>query len=134
MIKHQLRLIRFMNTSEHTLGVLLDDSTGLPICFTLELPYKDNRVDESCIPCGAYVCSHYSSDRFKDAYYIGNVEGRSNILIHKGNSLKETTGCILVGKSMKQKGLTLKNSQEGYDRIKRIVGKERFTLFVERRQ
>lgn len=89
--------------------------------YTLELPYKDNQTNISCIPEGRYIVKRYKSPKFSDCFKIydinkddgGNykeVNGRSDILIHTGNFIDETKGCILVGKG-KQKGAFITDSK-----------------------
>ena len=66
---------------------------------TLELPWKDNKKEVSCIPSGYYtnVKQKTSEGRLGKRLDIPNVPGRTNILFHKGNYPKDTEGCILVG-------------------------------------
>lgn len=66
-------------------------------CTTLELPWLNNARNISCIPCGRYLVKPHISPRFKECFIIENVVGRSNILIHAGNTKDDTEGCILVG-------------------------------------
>ena len=64
-------------------------------CDTLEPPAG---VNHPCIPEGEYPVNLIWSPRFNA--YMPRLEGvpyRSGILIHKGNSVKDTLGSILVG-------------------------------------
>lgn len=70
----------------------------LPL-FTV--PLKLNTVRTNCIPEGTYdVTKIYSPTKGK-CFQVHNVEGRTSILIHKGNYATgkkvDTEGCILVG-------------------------------------
>lgn len=76
-------------------------------CFhTLELPWRNNRRQKSCIPEGSYVCQITRSPRFGRVYAVTGVDGRSNILFHSGNYAGDidkgykthVQGCILLGK------------------------------------
>jgi hypothetical protein len=75
-------------------------------CVTLELPWRDNSRNISCIPTGKYKTRLIYSQKFKDAYWLEKVEDRTGILIHAGTwgGDKEkgfkthTYGCILLGK------------------------------------
>lgn len=69
--------------------------------YTLELPWKMNARDISCIPLGTYQCIIAMSHRFQRAMpRLLNVPERDGILIHSGNVEANTEGCILVGQSM----------------------------------
>jgi hypothetical protein len=75
---------------------------GKQICYTLEEPWRENAPKISCIPPGRYQCSPHSGFKFQDVWKLEGVPGRSAILIHAGNTLDDTEGCILVGlKSIK---------------------------------
>ena len=76
------------------------------MCDTLELPYKDNQRSVSCIPTGEYpVRMRYPRESATRDYLhllVQEVKDRSYILFHKGNSAKDTRGCILVGQGSQQ--------------------------------
>lgn len=67
------------------------------LCHTIELPWRNNSKNNSCIPPGAYVAEMTESPKFGLVYKLRNVPERSHILIHAGNYPDETNGCILVG-------------------------------------
>lgn len=89
----------------HTQGVML--VSGAKFCSTLEETWKNNASDnpftvaeeESCIPEGEYEASVIVSPSrgWKVILFYG-VPKRTAIEIHSGNKLKDTKGCILVGK------------------------------------
>ena len=86
-----------------TLGTLVltnDDGKKLFNCKTLELPWLNNKRNESCIPLGNYKVVTRQSARYNKHYHIQDVPGRSFVLIHIGNYYTQTKGCILVGKSV----------------------------------
>ena len=88
-------VIRVTQSDHGTFGVLV--LRGEAFCVTLELPWRDNKRDVSCIPTGSYLCQRTESRRFGDAFLVRNVPERSHILFHKGNWIHETLGCILLG-------------------------------------
>ena len=99
-----LLLIRDTFTDESTIGELfLNDER---MCDTLELPYKDNQRSVSCIPTGEYkVRMRYPRESATRNYLhllVQEVKDRSYILFHRGNSAKDSRGCILVGQGSQQ--------------------------------
>lgn len=78
------------------MGVLID-KVGLPVLCTLENPWLDNEVGISCIPTGEYSCKKVNSPKYGEVFEVKDVENRTHILIHAGNTEKHTRGCILVG-------------------------------------
>jgi len=109
-----------------THGVLL--LAQRPLCLTLELPWRDNERSLSCIPVGVYDCVKYDGSRFRDVFYVRDVPGRSGILIHAGNSLDDTSGCILVGQIFTPTGLL--NSRLAMASLNAILP-DRFNLNIK---
>ncbi|MBD8084555.1 DUF5675 family protein [Chryseobacterium caseinilyticum] len=78
---------------EGTNGQLFVD--GDHLCFTIELPWRNNRRRVSCIPEGTYRLVKRFSKRFSWHLMLENVRGRSLILIHPANNaVEELSGCI----------------------------------------
>lgn len=102
MTKQQVKLYRVSSTDRGTLGFLEVD--GTPICLTLEEPWRNNQQDISCVPCGKYIGVEHDGNLKKDVFRLENVPGRTGVLIHIGNTLKDTEGCILVGRGFKYVG------------------------------
>lgn len=129
----KLRLKRISENPYITFGVLLDDSTGLPICLTLENPYLQNEKNISSIPEGNYFCKPYSSEKYKDVYVVCNVPNREGILFHIGNTENHTKGCILPGMKYGylNDDLAVLNSFEAMEEIRKIVQDDNFILVVE---
>jgi hypothetical protein len=68
---------------------------GKRICFTIELPWLDNRPSVSCIPVGRYELEKYFSEHLGNHLHVKAVAGRSMIMIHAANdALQELRGCI----------------------------------------
>lgn len=78
----QARIIRHPSTVQGTPGRLLlgDDEISC-----IELPWRDNQREVSCIPAGTYLCRPVVSIRFGQVFEVLDVPGRSAILIHAGN-------------------------------------------------
>jgi len=93
-----MKLIRLESTTDATIGVLMVD--GKVQCFTLELPWRDNQRNVSCIPPGSYTAERIVSKRFGETILLHGVPNRSEILIHTGNTVIDSRGCILPGKSV----------------------------------
>lgn len=68
----------------------------------MELPYKDNRQDESCIPSGEYVAKRIQSPAFGEVFEITNVPNRTHILIHRANWTTDLRGCVGIGESFQE--------------------------------
>lgn len=109
-----MKLVRVAQNSEATYGVLIQGS--VPFAVTLERPWRDNKVGESCIPAGSYQCKRVNSPTFGPTFEVSNVPGRTEILFHKGNLSDDTHGCILIGESFNpvvgRPGITA--SKEGF--------------------
>lgn len=110
----QFILFRMKETEGITPGSLYD-SNRLFSCRTLELPYKDNQEDISCIPTGKYILEKYDSPKHGWIWRFKNVEGRTFIEIHIANEVSELLGCIAVGEELTGNRLIL--SKIAFDRF-----------------
>ena len=121
-----------------TLGILnvFGEPGLLFTCVTLEPPWKDNKRRVSCIPQGEYVLKFRKSGKFGDHFHITDVDNRSYILIHVGNYTKDTSGCILVGKSFwdinKDGVLDITSSTDTMNALRKLLGKDTHTLYILR--
>lgn len=109
-------LKRLETTKEHTLGLL---SIGRSTLYVLERPWLNNKSNVSCIPTGTYNLRYIprsSSGRYKRVYLLTPVSKRSGILIHTGNLVRHSKGCLLVG------------TRPGYIKSKRAVFNSRSAL------
>lgn len=68
---------------------------GEEICYTIELPDRNNIPRISCIPIGQYKLEKRRYPKHGEQIGIPMVLGREAILIHAANNaLKELQGCI----------------------------------------
>lgn len=110
----ELILKRKYRTPDYTVGKLYVD--GKYFCDTLEDKVRDltkeNKVPgQTAIPAGRYDVVVNISPRFKRKLpRLLNVPGFEGILIHRGNSAKDTSGCILVGEN-KEKGKVIDSTR-----------------------
>jgi hypothetical protein len=129
-------LERFEDDGEQTLGEmrLFRDNELLMTCKTIELPWKNNRKNVSCVPKGMYVVSPYSSKKFPNVYELQDVPGRDYILIHVGNYNKDSNGCILVGDShadINNDGLKdVTNSRVTLNKLRDFIKDEEFDIII----
>lgn len=78
---------------EGTNGILrIDDKI---LCFTIELPWRNNIRMKSCIQEGRYGVVLRYSTRHKNHLMLTGVAGRTLILIHRAtNASRQLRGCI----------------------------------------
>lgn len=70
-------------------------AAGEKFCDTIELPWKENQRQVSCIPEGRYELRRRYTPKFGYHFLLREVPGRSNILIHAFNdAMAESRGCI----------------------------------------
>ena len=70
-------------------------------CFTLELPWFDNKRRISCVPAGEYEAFKRTSPKNGSVIELVNVPNRTHIQIHRGNYTRRIESCILVGDSIR---------------------------------
>ena len=91
----EVKIVRLKETEKETLGVLYID--GDFICNILELSWKDNQHNISCIPTGTYRVVKRYNQKHKHHFHILNVPNRSWILIHTANYYSQIRGCQIPG-------------------------------------
>ena len=128
-----MRLVRLTKDADTpTYGVLLNE--GIPFALTLERPWLENMPNVSCIPAGVYKAIRHVSPKFGEVFWLQDVPGRSEILIHRGNVASQSEGCILLGEAfnrvMGQDGIT--QSAEAFKEFLSILeGRNEFTIEIE---
>lgn len=146
----ELKLKRIARREKYTIGHLYID--GEYFCDTIEdrdrglrqdLPLEENisrkKRDETAIPVGRYfVTLGVKSPRFsqKKAYdfcnghlpRLMNVPAFDGVLIHIGNTAKDSSGCILVGQN-KEVGKVL-NSTDTFRRLYERLKKSTSSIWI----
>lgn len=113
-------------TASGTFGVLLVE--GRLFCYTLERPFLYNIKNLSCIPIGNYHCSYHVGGT-KSGYLLKDVPDRSGIMIHAGNFIADTAGCILLGESLDR--FSLRCSRNSVKAFEAALKKTPFRLTIE---
>jgi len=113
----KLEITRELKSDKGILGSLSVNDEHL--CYTLELPWKENERNVSAIPVGEYkaILRYDKKDQWR--LQLDNVKDRDGIQIHIGNYTKDTKGCILVGLKRDEKEFTLSESTEAYKKLRR---------------
>lgn len=120
-----IRVLRTIDNGKQTNGVLYveKDNKILFECYTLELPWKDNKRRVSCIPGGTYNAVKHKSPKFGNSVWIKDVPNRSEILIHPANYVRQLLGCIAVGKDLKDvDGDGLEDTTASRDTMNELLG------------
>ncbi len=114
------------------LGVLRADDHVL---VTLERPWLNNEPNISCIYPGQYECRYLprsGSGKYRRVWHLQDVPGRSGILIHHGNLVRHTRGCILVGLRHGYLGgeRAVLSSKSAMAELLDVIGTNDFTLTI----
>lgn len=125
-MKALLKLVRFQYTDVSTIGILYFN--GTQFCYTIEDTNRDSNKDgdlkdageakvygQTAIPAGTYKVTLFNSPKHGLCPLLHNVEGFSMIEIHKGNTAKDSLGCILVGTAYSTN--MVKNSKKAFDAL-----------------
>lgn len=113
-------LQRLESTDQGTFGKIKTEQAEF---YTLELPWRNNESNISCIPAGIYRCHMTMSAKMKKMLYLVDGTGkRTGIRIHSANLAgsieagfhSQLNGCIAIGEKLglmgKQKALLLSSS------------------------
>jgi hypothetical protein len=119
-----------MSSKDGTFGQM--EYEGKIICHTCEDPWNDNKVGISCIPPATYTVANYSGTRYKDVWIVQKVPNSTAILIHNGNTPRDTEGCILVGDAFMiggKKTIGVTNSVKTLEMLRGILP-DTFSLWI----
>ena len=139
-IINNLYLTRLIDTGKETLGFLTLMSRINTIAFTtIELPWKNNRPDESCIPPGKYKWKRYlSPHRGFEVILLENVPGRNFIEIHPANYVSQLRGCIAPGLTFGDINgdsiIDVKNSRTAFNKIMESINESGIIYIDEARK
>lgn len=113
----KLYLLRDYVNNEITLGRLFNPVDNFQV-HTLELPWKDNAKNISCIPKGEYIAEldYYHQGKYP-AYELRSVPERTEIKIHIGNYPKDVKGCIAIGSERDVPSQMIKQSRRAYEKF-----------------
>jgi hypothetical protein len=133
-------IVRVVSTIDGIAGMFMHEYR-FPICNTLELPWKDNAHNISCIPPTVivdqvggrtriipdYICLRTVSPNGIVRWEVTGVEGRSSILIHGGNTIEDTEGCIILAEKFDVVGARngVLESTEAYDEFMAVTAGEK---------
>lgn len=118
-----LTLVRYTRTETAILGSLY--LNGAFVCYTLENADK-------AIPCGMYKVQNSKSPKFnRELPLIWNtkVPASRGIRIHRGNTAKDSQGCVLVG--MGRNGYRLTESTPAETMVTMICRNEKILVIVD---
>lgn len=95
---------------------------GMRLLFTVEPPWRENRVSESCIPEGRYTLVRDATGghrwfRIPD----DEVAPRSAIELHPANRAEELNGCIAPGMALASSWWGVERSLEALELMDRLV-------------
>lgn len=127
-----LILTRRKYTGKQTIGTIdiYKDNIFQYTLMSLEKPWRNNEINESCIPKGFYTIEHYNSEKHPSTFVVQDTSPRSYILIHKGNYYSHSAGCILVGLTLSYLNeddyLDTKYSTEAMQKLNEICLNEKY--------
>ena len=131
----QLTLKRRITANGAVIGDLLGLSKRL---FVLEDEWRGNQRGISCIPAGFYQVKPHgwepdTSLKYRQVWQLQKVSGRTGILIHAGNTHRDTEGCLLVGMGMQISQLSsmVTDSRMALDLMRKEIGESDFTIMIE---
>jgi len=81
-----------------TLVLFDEENKEIFRCRTIELPWRLNEPEISAIPAGTYFAKLGDFKGKYPNYEIQNVNGRTHIEIHRGNTVKDFLGCVGLGR------------------------------------
>lgn len=131
-MKPIVELIRLEENFQYgTFGVLKINKEVF--CVTLENPDIENKQFVSSVPAQQYLCKRIMSPKYGECFEIQNVPDRDHCLLHPGNIVEHTEGCVIVAShygKLKENRAVL-NSGNTYKKfMERLEGYHEFHLTI----
>ncbi len=129
-----LHLIRFNYGPDCVEGQLkfpvLDDGTNKYNLWTLERAWDGmNTPFLSAIPDGTYPLIAFDSPKHPATWIVTPVPGRTHILLHPGNQVEDSRGCILPG--LTRDPSKVWNSRDAMDLLNYVLNRnEQHTIVI----
>ena len=139
MIK--LRLERRYKGSKYTIGKLFindeyfcdtieDIDRGLKSSMSVEYIKKKKVYAETAIPTGTYKIEMTYSNKFKRILpLLVDVKGFSGIRIHRGNTEKDSSGCIVIGEN-KVKGKVINSTRYEIALVNKLLNEDDIEITI----
>jgi hypothetical protein len=101
------QLIRFETGAHGTLGKIIAPDIQ---CYSIELPWKNNEQNISCIIAGAYPYRKEIHPKFGRCLRLFAISEREGVLMHAGSfagdvSLgwkSDSSGCVIIGSKIEK--------------------------------
>lgn len=134
--KYSVVITRTKDNGVQTIGELSAYNGKMFTCKTLELPWKDNQNNISCIPKGTYDVKYEKwNSKDKYGYKVQNVPNRDGIFIHEGNYHFNYEGCIGLGKDFydlnKDGQIDITSTVATVKAFETFMDKKDFTLTIQ---
>ncbi len=127
-----MRIVRLEENHQYgTFGVAILNTEIF--CITLEPADWFNKPNISCIPAQQYLCRRVITPNHGETFEVMNVPGRSKILFHAGNYIKDTLGCIILGQyayKLKGERAVLNSGRTYTDFMEKMRGDDTFHLTI----
>lgn len=145
----RLELVRHAYLSEYTLGTLITPDMSMATIERPWIPHEDGPggwIRKSCVQDGSYTVEPHDSEDFPNTFALVNEDlgvyhyskpagqswGRTAILIHRGNWVKNVVGCIAVGRShgRLENERAVISSTSAMNILREILGREAHELVI----
>ena len=126
-----VQLWRFPEFASTTFGLLI--APGDWRRATIELPWRDNAPNVSCIPTGDHQAFWAWSPRHGRAVYHVAAEGRAGVEVDVANWSSELRGCLAMGRKIAKfpgKGWGITNSRSSRRAFHQLMGRRPFVLRI----
>ena len=125
-------LIRDEVSEECIRGILYAEGE---IFHVLERPWLNNLSNKSCICAGTYnvdFLPRSRSGKYRNVFWLRSVPDRSGILIHNGNIVSHSKGCLIIGKRRGKLGghRAVLNSKTALHEFVELMEQESFSINI----